>query len=265
MQTRHINRKQYFLEQANTTKEFVIPYINSVKIIDKNTKVLEIGCGEGGNLLPFSELGCDITGIDLRHIQIERAQEYFKDLKLENKYRFVASNIYDTSAEEFGQFDVIFLRDVIEHIFDQEKFMQFVQQFLNPKGIIFFGFPPWTMPFGGHQQICRNKILSKLPYYHLLPRSIYKSILKLFKEKEGAIKELLEIKETGISTRRFERIVHENNYNILKKTYWMINPNYQTKFGLKPRKQIGILSILPLLRDFFTTCMYCVIEKKDNK
>ena len=27
--------------------------------------ILEIGCGDGGNLLPFTELGCNTTGVDL--------------------------------------------------------------------------------------------------------------------------------------------------------------------------------------------------------
>jgi 2-polyprenyl-3-methyl-5-hydroxy-6-metoxy-1,4-benzoquinol methylase len=62
------------------------------------------------------------------------------------------------------------LKDVIEHIHDQPKLIAWMKSYLAPNGTIFFGFPPWQMPFGGHQQLCRNKVLAKLPYYHLLPR-----------------------------------------------------------------------------------------------
>ena len=76
MQERHKNRKIYFDEQGITTTQYVIPYLEEVMTIDSNTRVLEIGCGEGGNLLPFVERGCEVVGIDLNCPQIERAKQY---------------------------------------------------------------------------------------------------------------------------------------------------------------------------------------------
>ncbi|HMP31544.1 MAG TPA: class I SAM-dependent methyltransferase, partial [Saprospiraceae bacterium] len=63
MHERHKNRDQYFKEQSITTKKYVLPYGNEFMKIDQNTRVLEIGCGKGGNLLPFLELGCSCVGI----------------------------------------------------------------------------------------------------------------------------------------------------------------------------------------------------------
>jgi len=52
MQERHIDRKRYFDEQAQTSKNYYIPYIeNNIGYLPN--KVLEVGCGEGGNLLSF--------------------------------------------------------------------------------------------------------------------------------------------------------------------------------------------------------------------
>lgn len=57
MQARHQNRWIYFQESANTSHEFYIPYLKEYGIeIEKGVRVLEVGCGEGGNLLPFSEM-----------------------------------------------------------------------------------------------------------------------------------------------------------------------------------------------------------------
>jgi hypothetical protein len=116
---------------------------------------------------------------------------------------------------------------VVEHIHDQDKFLHLIKDLLAPNAIIFFAFPPWQSPFGGHQQICENKILSIFPYFHLLPIPLYKRVLKLFGESEGKISGLLEIKETGISLERFERLAQKNGYIQLLKTLYFINPNYE--------------------------------------
>ncbi|MGI9138355.1 MAG: class I SAM-dependent methyltransferase, partial [Sediminibacterium sp.] len=148
---------------------------------------------------------------------------------------------------------------VIEHIHDQQKLMGWMQQFLKPGGAIYFGFPPWQMPFGGHQQLCSNPLLSKLPYYHLLPTFLYKYILTVAKQP---VADLLEIKETGISIERFEKFVNKTNYKILHKVHYLINPIYEYKFNLKPKIQFGIIQSIPWLRNYFTTCVYYLITPK---
>jgi len=78
MQERHSNRTQYFNEQSITTSRYVIPYINSIRKIEPGTKVLEIGCGEGGNLLPFVDMGCSVVGIELLRHQFENAEKFYE-------------------------------------------------------------------------------------------------------------------------------------------------------------------------------------------
>ncbi len=261
MQERHKDRKIYFEEQGITTTEYVIPYVEEVMTINAQTRVLEIGCGEGGNLMPFVARGCEVVGIDLNCPQIERAKLYIKEQTPNAKAELICEDIYNIDPQKLGNFDLIFMRDVIEHIHNQEKFMPFLAQFIKPTGKIFFGFPPWRMPFGGHQQICRSGILSKLPFYHLLPMPLYKGILKAFGEPSKTIEDLVEIKETGISIRRFEKIVDSSGYDYDKKDLYFINPNYKIKFGLTPRKLTALIKHIPYFRDFFTTCYYCVIHK----
>ncbi len=262
MQKRHKDRKRYFIEQGITTKKCVSPYIEEVIKITKDSRILEIGCGEGGNIPPFLELGCEVVGVDLNTKQINNAKVYIAEAVPNANIRLLNEDIYEVSTDEIGLFDVIMLRDVIEHIPHQDKFLKHLHTFLKPMGKVFFGFPPWWMPFGGHQQICQSRFLSKLPYYHLLPTGLYKYILKLGGEAESTIDSLIEIKETGISTNRFERIVRDNGFQFEKKTFYLINPNYETKFGLQPRVQASIISAIPYLRDFVTTCCYAVIGRK---
>lgn len=77
MQARHQNRIIYFKELSTTSKNYFIPYIQQWHPVEKGTKVLEIGCGEGGNLLPFAEMGCNTVGIDIAASRIKEAKNSF--------------------------------------------------------------------------------------------------------------------------------------------------------------------------------------------
>lgn len=261
MDERHTNRELYFKEQGVTVKKYVLPFIEDVKEIDENTSVLEIGCGEGGNLVPFLERGCkNIVGIDMADNKIANAKTYFASQPNNENIKFISDDIYNIDPEELGQFDIIITRDVLEHIHGQEKFMHFVKKFMKPDGKFFLGFPPWQNPFGGHQQMCKSKFLSRLPYFHILPRFMYKGIMKMFGETDQKIEDMLEIKDTGITIERFERILRKEKFNKDKRIFYFINPNYEVKFGMKPKVSWRIISSIPYLRNFLITTNYYVIS-----
>jgi len=258
----HGDRKRYFEIQIANTEQFVLPFVEALMPIKAGQRILEIGCGEGGVLKPFLERGCACVGVEFDTTRTDNAVVWMKDAIDAGKLSIIPKDIYLATAEELGgRFDLIILKDVIEHIHDQAKLMARMQLFLKPGAFIFFGFPPWQMPFGGHQQITRNKWLSRLPYYHLLPVPIYRRILQHYKEDVG---EMLEIKETGISLERFERIAKKTNYTIEKRTLYLINPIYQWKFGWKARKQFPVIRSIPWLRNFVTTCAYYMITPNNK-
>ncbi|MBL6876504.1 MAG: class I SAM-dependent methyltransferase [Chitinophagales bacterium] len=259
---RRNKREIYFQEQDYTTEKYVVPYIQKHFAVDSNTRVLEIGCGEGGNLKYFIDKGCEVLGLDLNKRQLENAKEFTqKFCKDTSKTSFLNLNVYNAKPEELGKFDLVMMRDVIEHIPDQEKFISFLLNFVKEDGVVFFGFPPWYMPFGGHQQGC-NSFLRAVPYFHILPSFLYKFLLKLFGESENKIAGLLQTKVTGISIDGFKRIVRKSQWNVLNETLYLINPNYDIKFKLKPRKQLPIIRSIPFFRNFVTTCAYYIITPK---
>ncbi len=259
MQQRHSDPTQYINEQVISTQKYVVPFIQQKKEIKPLMQVLEIGCGEAGNLKPFLDMGCICTGVDFSAPKIEKGRQFYASHPQAANIRLISENIYDSNDFD-GKFDIIFLRDVIEHIHDQEKFLGVMKSWLAPDGVAFFAFPPWQNPFGGHQQICKSKTLSHLPYFHLLPAFLYKTVLKLFGESDGKIETLLEIKETGISLERFEKHFLANGYKEVAKTFFFINPNYEIKFGLKPMELAKPLSAIPYLRNYFTTAGYYLIK-----
>jgi len=257
----HGDMKRYHDMTREVTENHVIPFLETSVDLSKPLHVLEIGSGEAGVLSAFTRRGDQCVGIELSPERVKRAEELMKDEVAAGQIRFIAKNIYDIDPEEFNpKFDLIILKDVIEHIHEQEKIMVRLKEFLAPQGVIFFGFPPWYMPFGGHQQVAKSKLGSKLPYYHILPMPIYKGMLKLFGESEKIIEGLVEIKETGISIERFERISKQAGFEIDASEFFLFNPIYKYKFGLKPRKQLGLINYLPFVRNFLTTCAYYTLK-----
>ncbi len=259
----HSDKEKYFRIQRENSKTSIIPFVKDIVPLNANTRVLEIGCAEAGVLKPFLESGATCVGVELHKERLEWARKFLEDYLKAGKVSFIAKDIYDIDiAKDIGKkFDLVILKDVIEHIHDQGKFIARLGDFLNPDGKVFFGFPPWHMPFGGHQQICKS-ILSKMPYLHLLPSGLYRAALKAFGEPQQRIADLLEIKETGISTARFEKLLSKHNFTIAKRQFYLISPIYTYKFGMKPVKQLPVLSDLPFARDFVTTAAYYLAGKK---
>jgi SAM-dependent methyltransferase len=256
----HTNTQWYYEMQTLNAEKSVLPFIEEVFPIQEGMKVLEVGCAEGGVLKAFIKRGCYGVGVELNAPRLEKAKELNAEYIQNNQAQFIAKNIYDLSFQtEFNEyFDLIILKDVIEHIHEQEKVLPVLKHYLKNGGCIFFGFPPFNMPFGGHQQVAHSKIFSKLPYTHVLPMSLYKLIMKLFGEQA---EQFVEIKETGISTARFERIVKDTSLEIVNEKHFLFNPIYEYKFGLKPRVQFSFIKAIPHIRDFLTTCVFYLVRK----
>ena len=254
MQERQKDRARYFRELAQTSEKYFIPYLSGFFRPGHGMNVLEIGCGEGGNLLPFARSGCRVTGVDLASGKIDNARAFFAEAGAEGT--FISSDIFQVKELE-AAFDLIICHDVLEHIGDKRRFLADLKKYLKPGGLVFMAFPAWQMPFGGHQQICRSRVLSHLPFFHLLPKPLYRFMLKAGGEEDFRIRELMEIKDTRLPIELFERLARQEQIEILDRRLWFINPHYEVKFGLRPRLLWPLISKVPYVRDFFSTsCFY---------
>lgn len=254
MQKRHTDRLSYFKELASTSRSFYIDYVKRFIPLGTETRVLEIGCGEAGNLLPFAELGCRVTGIDRAKSRILQAQMFFAICGCEGY--FSNTDFFDFSSGV--RYQLILIHDVIEHIGKKEDFFHRLRPLLAEGGVIFWGFPSWQMPFGGHQQICHNKVLCRMPFIHLLPDALYRSLLKGFQEPDCCIDELMDIKRCRITIDSFEQLSRQHGYCIMDRQLWFINPHYQVKFGLRPRKLYTMVGKMKYIRNFFSTCCFYI-------
>lgn len=258
MQSRHLDRRRYFMEEAATTEKYFIPYLSRF-VSTNGVRVLEVGCGEGGNLLPFARRACRVTGVDMSELRIRQAQAYFREEGAAAE--FVCSDIlnYDCHGRSF---DIIIMHDVVEHVSDKAALLSKLSFMLAHRGVVFVAFPPWQMPFGGHQQIARSRFLSHIPFVHLLPHAVYEHMLKLFGEDNFTVDELMAIRKTRCTVEELGRIAAHTGYAVADMKLWMINPHYETKFGLRPLALPSPLRMLPYVRDFLTSsCFYLLCRK----
>ena len=229
MKDRYSDRRIYFEELAQTSKEYISRYISTYKDIKSCHYVLEIGCGEGGNLVPFAEIGCKVCGIDISIGKIDNARKFFVEKGLYGE--FICSDFVRCDIKpHVGIYDLIIMHDVIEHIEpkDKDEFMSRAKALLRPSGVIMSAFPAWKMPFGGHQQICRSR-LCRLPFIHLLPEKWYEGYLKICNEKDNKVNELMSIRRSRMNIESFESLCCRTGLKIKDRTLWLINPHYKAK------------------------------------
>ena len=261
MQKRHTDRRIYFKELANTSRDYYLDYVSDCIGLTPQIRVLEIGCGEGGNLAPFSEKGCTVTGIDIDEPRIENAKLFFQESGLEGTFIYSDFLSVPVPEKQEEKYDLVLVHDVIEHIEPQFKigFMTHMKAFMKPDAVAFFGFPAWQMPFGGHQQICVSRV-SKLPFIHLLPEKTYCRLLAKKGESQSLVNELCSIRRSKMPIEKFEKLIQEADMHFCKRTLWIINPHYKQKFHLLPLREIFPLNMIPYLRNFYTTAAWYILK-----
>lgn len=258
MQKRHTDRKRYFEEQARTSLNYYIPYIKQFTG-SLPSKVLEVGCGEGGNLLPFARQGCEVVGVDMAASRIEQARAFFA---LDGrKGTFIASDIFRMKHLE-GTFPLVLVHDVIEHIGCKDRFLSDLRNYLSDGGVMFVAFPAWQMPFGGHQQTARGRFVSHCPFIHLLPAGCYQWLLRVSGESADTISELLDIRRTRCTVEMFRKLARRNGYRIVGERLYFVNPHYEAKFGMRPRRLSRMIAAIPYVRNFFCTGCFYLLEKE---
>jgi ubiquinone/menaquinone biosynthesis C-methylase UbiE len=77
-------------------------------IINKETRILEVGCGTGGNACYLAnKYGCHITGIDIAEHMVKQAQIRAEKLGLTHRVTFKMGDAYDLDFSD-NSFDIVF-------------------------------------------------------------------------------------------------------------------------------------------------------------
>ncbi len=113
--------------------------LEKYKIRDK--KILEIGCGAGGQLQVLSSSGNEVFGSDVNKDALDEASKlgfkvFYQDAEKE--------------LEESEKYDVICAFDVLEHIKDDNLALKNIYRVLKKDGLFIFSVPAFQFLYSGH-------------------------------------------------------------------------------------------------------------------
>jgi 2-polyprenyl-3-methyl-5-hydroxy-6-metoxy-1,4-benzoquinol methylase len=260
----HHDQERYWRMQYRCAQEYIIPFLeNSCNINLCGKSVLEIGCGEGGVIAAFYDHGCSAVGMDISEARLQKAETLAANDRRRG-IRFACVNILDpqqTTAWQ-QQFDLIVMKDVIEHLPGHREALGHIARLLKPRGHLFISFPPWYMPYGAHQQMF-NSILKFIPFTHLLPRRWFRALARRFGERQVLVDELVDLYDSRLSLTAFKKLLRAAPFKVIFNKLYLINPMYEYKFGLRPISHPGFVANVPIIREFITTAAYCALQKND--
>lgn len=91
-------------KQENFSDRLIFKMIKEKKLLNKNSKVLDIGCGTGRHLLEFSKLTPYLTGTDISSKMLDYAKEKLKNV---SEAKFIHGNWMENFTKE-KEFDLVF-------------------------------------------------------------------------------------------------------------------------------------------------------------
>lgn len=227
--------------QYRLAKHTLIPWLEARGVLPKPANVIEIGCAEGGVIAAFIErgtavaVGTDIAGRLLTDISEPIAQR----LRLDVTYSEHDVINEDPLPEWRGAFDVVVLRDVIEHLDDTAAALRNISKLLKPHGVVLLTFPPYTSAFGGHQQLL-GTFLGSLPWVHMLPKAWFKSIVQRGDRLNA--EEVMRLHRIRLSADDVTQAGKAAGLDVIDQRYFLLRPVFRWKY----QKPIPTIEMTPL-------------------
>jgi len=167
-------------------------YPSNKRVIDlANTwepgNILDLGCGNGRNLIPFAKKRFDCYGIDFSKNMIKNAKKSFKENKL--KAKFKQGELTKIPFKD-NYFDYIICLASFHHLNKKEQStsLKEIKRILKPKGKLFIAVWNKWQPrfiFKSKEQIIPWKVKDKTyqRYYYLFNIFEFKNLLKKYNFK----------------------------------------------------------------------------------
>ena len=108
--------------------------------------VLELGCGTGGNISMLSKFG-DFTAIEMNEKAVGMAKKAHPSLDENIRQGYLPDNL-----PVDGQFDMIFMLDVLEHIEDEHDALIAVKKLVRDDGRLFLTVPAYQWLWSDHDE-----------------------------------------------------------------------------------------------------------------
>ena len=248
--------------QTVLAEAYLIPVLRRWQVELENRKILEVGCGDGGCGAALAGAGGVVYAMDIdeRLVKIAAAFNQRDNLDIP----VVQGDVSDRDSPAFrnGPFDIILLRDVVEHLPGLVTVLGILKRQLSSDGVLFVVFPPYYSPYGAHQQILpRKKVgfipVNKLPFIQVLPNRLF---LHLIEGSGPAHREVRSLGNIRLTLKKFKAQAGAAGLSIFKSKYYLSRPTFTLRYGL-PVVGASILGRIPLLNELIVTAGYYLLKK----
>lgn len=246
--------KYYWGYQFRLGREVLVPFLRRHGIFQPGSSVAEIGCAEAGVLMAFVLAGARRgLGTDIALSRLETARRIAEQLRLE--LEFAQHDIlHDPIPEHWrARYELVLLRDVLEHLDNPEQALRRIGQLLRPGGFVFISFPPYPSPYGGHQHLLHT-VWGKLPYIQLLPERLFERLIASGREPDRS--EVRRLRRIRLSLPQIPEIARRAGYHIVLEAHYVLRPVFRFKFRLP----LPTLRITELARRFPRLLQYVCME-----
>lgn len=122
-------------------------------------RILDIGCGNGRDVLPMIAQGASVVGVDVSEGMVAEALRVLSASGIEN----VSLQVGDATQLDFadGEFDKILCSEVIEHIPDASKALSEMRRVLKPGGKLVLSTPNPRSFYGFERYVVWEKLLRR--------------------------------------------------------------------------------------------------------
>ncbi len=249
----------YWKYEYDVVALHLIPLLTSWGVELKGSRLLDVGCGDGGGLAALFDAGMSCTGYDIEQRRVDRALAMNGDRKM----HLIVGSIYDSPPPFAGEvFDLVVMHDVFEHLEQKEESLRTLRSYLAERGKLFITFPPYYSAYGGHQQLMQTKF-ARLPFVHLVPFMVSNVFPALKREHRPFVEEIQKLKSLKMGMRKFERLLAGAGLRVAGKQAYLISPNH-IRFGLKPLRGNGVAAI-PLVGEVLTSGVVYLLEKSERQ
>lgn len=246
---------KHFYEQQKHTVRYLIPYFDKHLPNFREMNILEVGCAEGGFMEELEKLNINTTGLEISEGRVKIANTKSPNLNI------LCGDITDAELpRKIGQkFDMVVMRDTIEHVPNRKATFENISRLLNPGGYLYVTFPPRFSGFAGHQQNCKS-FLKFVPYLHYLPDFAIYGLGRLMNEKKAVLDDITLNYKIGLSIHAFEKFYKRGGFKPIVKELFLSRPVFKVRYNLSTVK----VPAIPLLREFFAFGCEYLLKKEPH-
>lgn len=188
----------------------LLPHLD--RLLQKDKKVLDIGCGNGALSFFAASKGCQVFGIDVSKKAILGCQINAQRLDLSKNLIFHAKNFNNPRVKIVAKFDLVICSEVLEHLPNDLQVLKRIYQLLKPGGMLFLSTPSKNSPIHKLRMFFLKKDsfdeeVGHLRRYRLqqlvlLLKKINFKILETYKT-EGVLRNFFYVTAIGTKLQRF--------------------------------------------------------------